>query len=414
MAEYSFWIVAGGLCFGVAAFVLRHMAHAGARTIETPEAKALALYRSQLSDIDSDLAKGTLDLAEADRLRAEVQRRILETARRAAAGADLSASRFGQNIGLGFVIAALIGAVALYMQLGAPDYEDLPLSKRLALAEENYQNRPSQAEAEAAAPKSAPPQVPAEMMALIEQLRATVAQRPDDVQGLTLLARNEALLGNFIAAARAQEALIAAKGAAASAQDHLGAAQAQIAAAGGIVTAKAEASLQQTLQLDPNNALARYFSGLMFAQTGRPDRAFELWEPLLREGPQDAPWIAPIQSLLPELAAAAGINYTLPEASAQVAQTLAGPSADDMQSAADLSEEERRVMINTMVTGLEERLLTSGGSADEWVRLLSSLAILGETGRAKIALAAGQAALANDAAGLQSLMDAAANAGMTP
>lgn len=170
----------------------------------------------------------------------------------------------------------------------------------------------------------------------------------------------------------------------------------------------------QTLQRDPTNGLARYFSGLMFAQIGRPDRAFDLWEPLLRESPDDAPWTMPIKDLLPEVAAAAGISYTLPEASAQVAQTLAGPSAEEMQSAAAMSEEERRVMINTMVTGLEERLLTSGGSAQEWARLLSSLAILGETGRAKIALAAGQAALANDAAGLQSLRDAAALAGIAP
>lgn len=416
MAGYGFWIGAGGLCFAVAVFLLRKMAQAAQQHIDSPAAKAMLLYRSQLAEIDNDLAKGSLDLAEAERLRTEIQRRILEVARRKNEGADSGVSTFGQNIGFGFVLAALMGAIATYFWLGAPDYQDLPLSKRLAIAEANYQNRPTQSAAEASSQmaSAAPPQADAAFMALIEKLRETVAQRPKDVQGLSLLARNEAKLGNFIEARRAYEALIAAKGDGADAQDYLGAAQAMIAAAGGIVTAEAEAALMQTLQRDPTNGLARYFSGLMFAQIGRPDRAFDLWEPLLRESPDDAPWTMPIKDLLPEVAAAAGISYTLPEASAQVAQTLAGPSAEEMQSAAAMSEEERRVMINTMVTGLEERLLTSGGSAQEWARLLSSLAILGETGRAKIALAAGQAALANDAAGLQSLRDAAALAGIAP
>lgn len=414
MADYSFWIVAGLLAFAVAVYLLRAMARADAGDGDSPSAKAMGLYRSQLAEIDSDLAKGTLDISEAERLRVEVQRRILDTARVDTGFAAQRTTAWGQNLGLASVLAALAGTVAMYMWLGAPDYADLPLSKRLELAEASYNNRPSQAEAEAATPVALPPTVDAEFTALIEKLRAAVAQRPDDIQGLTLLARNEAQLGNFAASARAYEALITAKGAEAAAEDYLGAAQAMIAAAGGIVTREAETALMKTLQLDPANGLARYFSGLMFAQTGRPDRAFTLWEPLLRESPADAPWAAPITALLPEVAAAAGIRYTLPEATQKVEETLAGPNAEDMKNAADMTPDERAVMINTMVTGLEERLLSEGGTAEEWVRLVTSLGILGETGRLRLALAAGTAALQGDAAGLQSLQDAAAQSGVTP
>ncbi|MDZ7904859.1 MAG: c-type cytochrome biogenesis protein CcmI [Cypionkella sp.] len=410
MASYGFWGVAGLLAFAVAVYLLRAMARAQMGEVAGPADKALALYRSQLGEIDRDVAKGTLDAAEADRLRTEVQRRILE-AGRMQSNAQTISTRWGQNLGLAAVLAALFGALATYIWLGAPDYGDLPLSKRLAVAEAAYQNRPTQAEAEAAAPAAPALEVDPEFTALIEKLRAAVAQRPNDIQGLTLLARNEAQLGNFAAAARAYDALIAAKGDLAGADDHLGAAQAMIAAAGGIVTPEAEAALMQALQIDPASGLARYFSGLLFAQIGRPDRAFSLWEPLLRDSPEGAPWEGAIRALLPEVAAAAGINYTLPDVARGVADALAGPSAQDMQNAAEMTEDERRVMINTMVTGLEERLLSQGGSAEEWVRLVSSLATLGEAARAKVAFAAGAAALASDPAGLQLLQNAA---GVTP
>lgn len=410
MAEFGgglwFWVVAGLMAFGVAVYMLRAMARADTSDAASPAAKALVLYRAQLDEIERDLAKGTLEAAEAERLRTEVQRRILDAARMAGA-AGRKSTAWGANLGLISVMAALVGALGTYTWLGAPGYSDLPLAKRLDLAQAAYDSRPNQDQAEAMVPASPPLDADPDFVALIAQLRAALAQRPDDITGLTLLARNEAQLGNYTASRRAYEALIAAKGADTTAEDYLGAAQAMIAAAGGTVTPQAEAALMQTLALDAENGLARYFSGLMFAQTGRPDRAFALWEPLLREGPADAPWIPAITDLLPEVAEAAGINYTMPRASAQVAETLGGPTAEDMAAASDMTEDERRVMINTMVTGLEARLLETGGTSAEWVRLVSSLAILGETGRLRVALAAGEAALAGDDAALAALRQAA-------
>lgn len=413
MADFMFWGVAGVIGFAVGLVLLRAMAK-GAAYRGGAGAKALALYRDQLAEVDRDVARGTLGPDEAERLRTEVQRRILETARRGGEDAPVTGSRHSQTLGLGVVVLALAGGVALYLQMGAPAYPDLPLSKRLAMAEEIYQNRPAQAQAEADFAQTAPPAPPAEVdpdfMALMTQLRAAVAARPNDVMGLTLLARNEAALGNYPAAARAYEALIAAKGDSAGVDDHIGAAQAMIAAAGGIVSPQAEAQLQRALALDPNNGMARYFSGLLFAQTGRPDRAFALWQPLLADSPEGAPWIDPITQLLPEVADAAGIPYTPPTDFAK----LAGPDAADIAGAADMSEGERATMINTMVAGLEERLLSTGGSAEEWLRLINALGVLGEAGRLRTALAAGQAALAGDAPALQALRDAAAQSGLAP
>ena len=398
-----FWVIAGALCFAVGAYLLRALAR-GADVAQAGP-MALALYRSQLDEIERDVAKGTLAEGEAERLRTEVQRRMLDAAKAAPTAAP---PRHGAQVfGLAAILATLAGAIWLYFSLGAPDYPDLPLSKRLALADELYQNRPTQAEAEAAAPTSPPVQADAEFLNLIEQLRSAVASRPNDVQGLTLLAQNEAKLGNYAASARAYEALIAAKGAAAGAMDYLGAAQAMIAAAGGIVTPQAEAALTETLKRDPENGLARYFSGLLFAQTGRPDRAFELWQPLA--GDSNAPYSAALADLLPQVADAAGVRFTPPEAMAQV-----GPDAAAIAAAEDMSEADRSTMINMMVKGLEARLLENGGTGEEWARLITSLGVLGESQRAEVALRAARATLAADPNALQMVDDAAKEAGLTP
>ncbi len=402
MAGIWFWVVAGALCFAVGAALLRALARGGDLAAAGP--MALHLYTQQLAEIDRDLAKGTLEPAEADRLRTEVQRRMLDAARRDASPARAAGA--AQGLGFAAVLAALAGAIGLYFSLGAPDYPDLPLTKRLALAQELYDTRPTQPEAEAAAPKAAPVQADQDMLDLVAQLRTIVASRPTDVQGLTLLAQNEARLGNLAASARAYEAIVAAKGGDASAEDHMSAATAMIIAAGGLITAQAEAELIKALQRDPAQPLARYSSGLLFAQTGRPDRAFEIWEPLLRESPPDAPWLAPLTQMLPEVAAQAGIRYASPQ--------LKGPGAADMAAAADMTEDERRAMITTMVAGLEERLFEAGGTGAEWARLITSLGVLGEQARAKAALSAARSALAADPAAVQLVTDAATQAGLTP
>lgn len=388
MATNIFWIGAGLLCFAVGAMLLRALRMGPA----DDAAPHLTVYRDQLAEVDRDLARDVISSDEAARLRTEVSRRLLDASKIA----PEAAQKFGNAVTPKLAIfAAISGAIALYFTLGVPDYPDLPLHKRLDMAAAAYENRPTQAEAEAAMPAQLPQQIDPALLDLITQLRAVVAQRPDDIQGLILLARNESALGNYSAAAQAYRQLIAAKGGRGSLDDHLAAAQTMIAATGGMVSAEAEAQLTVVLELDPENGLARYFLGLMFAQTGRPDRAFTLWEPLTREGKMDALYTNPIRAMLPDLAEAAGIKYTPP--------SLPGPTAQDVENAADMSETERQEMIQTMVTGLEARLLSDGGTLDEWQRLITALGVLNDPDRQMQARDAARKAYANDPAALQSL-----------
>jgi cytochrome c-type biogenesis protein CcmH len=184
-------------------------------------------------------------------------------------------------------------------------------------------------------------------------------------------------------------------------------AQIMVAAAGGYVSPEAEAVLIDVLKRDPQNGMALYLSGLMFAQVGRADRAFALWEPLLAKGPADAPWMAPIQTDIQAIADEAGIKY-------RPAGAGKGPSMADMQAAGEMSAKDRQAMIEGMVGQLEGRLFSKGGSVEEWLKLMNALGVLGQPDRGKAALAAAEKALAADPAALEQVRAAATAAGFAP
>jgi cytochrome c-type biogenesis protein CcmH len=400
MENATFWLIAGAMTLGVAAVLVR--AGLRARAAAPAAVADMAVYRDQLAEIDRDIARGQVAPDEAQRLRTEVARRLLE-ADRAAQGAT-GAARGGFAAGAGAIVLLMAAGAASYLHLGAPGYPDLPLAARIALAEERRETRPPQAEAEAGVQI---PQVTPDPAygALMDRLRAAVADDPANVEGLRLLAVNEFALGNLDAARDAQARLIAARGDAVTGDDHAMLAQMMIAAAGGYVSPEAEAELERALARDPTQPDARYFAGLMMAQVGRFDMAFRLWAPLFDEVP-DAPWMAALRDQMPDVAARAGVDFALPEAP--------GPSAGDIAAAEGMAPEDRQAMIAGMVQGLSDRLATEGGPPADWARLITSLGVLGQTDQARAIWTEAQTVFAADPGGLAAVNDAAAAAGLVP
>jgi len=310
---------------------------------------------------------------------------------------------------MALVIATGFG---LYSRLGAPGMPDEPMKARLQMAEEHRAERPSQAEIIAAMPPQPPlSTIAPEFIALVEKLRSAVAKRPDDLQGQILLARNEANLGNFPAAAEAQTRVIALKGTAATVDDLLMQATLMIQAAGGQVSPEAEAIFNAVLRVAPENDTALFFSGIVNLQVGRGDFAFKYWQKLVEIAPKDSPWLPEVRARMTELARLAGVRYTLPE-SALPEGALRGPSAADVQAAQNMTPEERQAMIRTMVEGLNDRLASEGGTAAEWARLITALANLGEADRARKIWAEAQKNFAGRDAELVTIRQAAQNAGV--
>lgn len=444
----TFWIIATLLAAFVAATLvlplLRPRAGAeGAASDGAPHdpeaatagtASDVAIYRDQLAEVDRDLARGVIDPAEAERARTEISRRLLAAdragpapRREAPRGATLAVAALAVAVTVG-------GAGALYLRLGAPGYPDLPLQARLSQGEEMRRERPSQAQAEAAfataraaagqtaagagaagqdgTPAGRAPAAPgaaqadAQYLRMVEQLRRIVPTRPEDIEGWRLLARHEAALGDYAAAARAQERVIALSGDAATPADRIALVDRMVAAAGGLVSPEAEAVIERVLAEAPRDMGARYYMGLLYAQTDRPDIAFRLWRDVVAEGdPERDVHVRLARGQVEEAAFRAGIEYALPT-------VASGPSAADMAAAADMAPEDREAMIRGMVANLSDRLATQGGPVAEWARLISAYGVLGETGTAAEILAEAREVFGTSPEALAVLDEAAASAGL--
>ncbi len=375
MWSMMFWILSALLALVISATLLIGLTR-GSREAMTGAESDMSVYRDQLEEVDRDLARGVLSEEEAETVRIEVSRRLLDADKRLAA--SQGAKDGGQGIAMVLVpVVLLFGSAALYTWIGAPGYRDMPMEPRLAAIAEANANRPSQDEAENVAAPSLPQpdDIDPEFLNLMEQLRTALAERPDDIPGLILLARNEARLGNFTAARKAQERLIATKGDRAAPSDLARAVELMAFSAGGYISPEAEGYLRRLLSLAPSHEQGRYYLGLLYIQSQRPDLAFPVWRRLLEESPPDAPWSPYIRADITALAAAAGVNYTPPP--------VRGPDQDDIAAAADMSDADRQAMIEGMVEGLAARLAEDGGPPEDWAQLVRALMVLGDTDRAR-------------------------------
>lgn len=413
-----FWMTTFALAAAVTGLLILALLR-GRRDTGPAEAFDLQVYRDQLKEVERDLARGTIGAEDAERLRTEVSRRILSAD--AQAGAQGVAGVQSRPIGIvaSVLIAAAVlgGGFALYLTLGAPGYGDLALSDRKAAAQEAYATRPAQSEAEAQVPARASDASP-EYIALVERLRDAVQRRPDDLQGHVLLARSEAALGNYVQAYEAQQEILRVKGDRARAEDYADLADMMVLAAGGYVSPEAERAIDAALARDPGNGVARYYGGLMWAQTGRPDAAFRLWDELLRSSRADDPWVQPIALQIEEIAMRAGVSgYTLPElrgGSAPPVAALPGPTQGDMEAAGEMSAAERTEMIQGMVARLSDRLATEGGTPDEWARLIGAYGVLGNEEQAIAIWNNAQEVFAENAEALETVRNGARQAGIAP
>ncbi|MGP6085403.1 c-type cytochrome biogenesis protein CcmI [Antarctobacter jejuensis] len=408
----TFWIVTGAVALILTAALVLALLR-GRRATGPAEAYDLQVYRDQLQEIEADAARGKIATEEAERLRVEISRRLLAADAKVRETGDSSGQPPALGYGVAAVIALLVigGAFATYRAIGAPGFGDLPLQARLDRAETALKARPSQAEIEAQVPAQPAPGASEEYLALVQRLRGAVAERPLDLQGHVLLARSEAALGNYKAAYLAQAQIIKIKGAQATPKDFTDLADMMVLAAGGYVSPEAQKVLEQALSRDPDNGVARYYGGLMMAQIGRPDVAFGMWNKLLRESRPDDPWVAPIRDQIEDLAWLAGArNFEMPK----LGDTTRGPgpSEADIAAAADLTPEERQAMIDGMIDRLSSRLAEQGGPPEDWARLIFVLGQRGDTEQAGAIYAEAQTVFAASPDALDTLREAAEQAGV--
>jgi len=340
----------------------------------------LAVYRDQLAEIDHDLEAGLIAAPEAEAARLEVSRRLLAAAEHPddmpasqAAVPATGALRRRRAVALVALVLIPLGSAALYLAFGSPHMPGMPVAARDSVMPETRS-----------------------LAGMVEEVEAHLAKNPDDSRGWEVLAPIYMRISRFEDAIRARRNLLRLQGSDAVREGDLG--EALVGAAGGMVTADAKAAFERALSFDAADVRARYFIGLAAEQDGRRDEAARIWRKMVAEAPAEAPYLPLLQAALARVDPAA--------------RPQNGPSAEDMDAAAQMSFEERREMIRGMVERLSERLKADESDLEGWVRLMRAYVVLGERDKALAALTNARRIAGKDAEKHKVLEDVAAALGL--
>ncbi|AMB44538.1 c-type cytochrome biogenesis protein CcmI [Methylobacterium sp. AMS5] len=342
-------------------------------------------YEDQLAEIERDLGRGLIAPAEAEAARAEAARRLLRASREERAegsgAAPIAEPHLRQRRAASAFALSTVPLVALvvYGLYGSP-------------------NLPSQTDADRKATRAGAQ----DLMTAIGQIEARLANHPDDVRGWSVLGPVYMRLGRFDDAARAYAALVRLKGEDAQALSDWG--EALVAAADGTVSPEARKVLGRALAADPKAAKPQFYLARGDEQAGDVAGAVRRLEAMAASAPADAPWLPTVRENLARLK---GETLAAPKAGGEGSGDRAKDGAKDgaMSEAPvagpgsniqALPPSERIDAIRGMVEGLERRLAKQGGSADEWLRLVRSHAVLGERDKALDALERGRKAFPDD------------------
>ena len=320
-------------------------------------ADARSLYRSQLSEIDRDLQRALIGPAEAEAARAEAGRRLLRAvaAQQEPAGeSEPSLRRRRASSALMLSVVPLL-ALLVYGVYGSPMLPDQPLAERMAQA----------------GPRQ-------DFAIAFAKMEAHLASNPTDAKGWTLIAPLYLRQGRYDDAERAFESAL--RHGQPDSELYAGLGEARVLAAAGVVTAAAREAFSSSLRLEPRNPRAQFYLALAQEQDGDKPAAIAAFGALLASAPPGAEWAPMVQAKL---------------------RNLQGPSAGD--AIASLPADQRQAAIRGMVDGLAERLKPSGGTLEEWSRLVRARSVLGEKAQAREALATARERLATDPSALATL-----------
>jgi cytochrome c-type biogenesis protein CcmH len=231
---------------------------------------------------------------------------------------------------------------------------------------------------------SAPTDENSAMALPLEQLTAKLAMKlssnPKDVAGWTLLGRSYAVTGNKEKALEAFDKAVALSPD--DAMIHVFYGETLVEFANEQVTPEARKLFLKAKTLQANHPGVKYNLALADFQDGKIQEAYDVWLKLANEGAQDSPWWKKVGGKLTLAASKLGIEApNLPEQIQPTRTPQSLPSAlsvGDVQSANNMTSEERDQFIGSMVQRLATRLEKEPNDLQGWLRLAKSYSVLGE------------------------------------
>jgi len=255
---------------------------------------------------------------------------------------------------------------------------------------------------------------------MIAQLRERLRQDPDNDQGWFLLGLSFRNAGDFRQAEQAFRRASELRPNNADYVAYLGETLLLQGGEGHTPPPEAERLFHRALQIDANNAQARYYLATLKDMRGDHRGAIDDLIALLRGAPADAPWAAQVREAVQAIAAQNHIDVanrlpppppaTHPDSTATAA--IPGPTPEQMRAANAIPPSQQDQMVRAMVDGLAARLRQNPHDADGWIRLMRSRMVLHDENAARQALQSGLAAFSGDAATQARLREAAGQLGI--
>ena len=356
----TFWLIAGGLALLCVWLLLQPALSKSPRALERRQS-ALAILEDQLAEVKRDAERAVLSRHDAAAAEVEIKRRMITLGKEAQRDASTSGR------GLIVLTAALVpvAGAALYLQLGRLEVPSVPIAER---AEERQQLT--------------------EVTEVAARLRSQLESDPGSpTEGWMLLGQTYMRMGRFRDAADAFAEVIDRPDARTDTLSRYG--EALVAAESGTVTPKAAEAFERSLELNPRNPAAVYYQSLAREQAGDVAGAFEALKNRLDAESAFAPWMRSFVERANVLAARIGAApleltaYGAPAANAPASGPR--PTAQQVEAAGRMSDEQRGEFIQSMVARLAKRLETEPDDLDGWLRLANAYTVLGEPDEARSA-----------------------------
>lgn len=347
-----FWIIAGVLTLTAAVVLAAPLFDT--RKFKSEDAFALEVYRDQLAELTRDEQRGLLTPEQARAAQIEIERRILALDE---GKKFLPARPPSHRLTLAMAVILPLAGFGLYLMLGSPQLPSQSATDRLA------------AERARTSPE-------------IQALEAKVERSPSDAQSWIDLGRA------YVDVERAKDAKDSFAKAMALGRKEPDLlrqfAHAAILAEGGRVTTDAQSALQRALSADPGDPTSRFFLALAKAQNEDLEGALADWLTLEQQLPPQAPLRRLLAENIDKAARQLGKD---PAKLPGRGPAPAGPSADDMAAAAQMTPEQRQAFIESMVERLAAKMKEEPEDIEGWIRLANAYGVLEKRAEARAAWA---------------------------
>ena len=326
-----FWLIIATLAV-ITAFLLYLPDYAGRGNALPGNEEDRSFYERRLLDINADLQDGRLNDDDAEALRTEAARKLIQASNEKSPGTSTkSVPNAVVYIALVFVP---VFSVLVYMQLGRPEYA---LSQQISEADVSLET-------------------------MIKAAETRLKNEPNEVEGWQVLAPVYVRLGRYNDAVKAYQNLVRLSGRKPELLFSLG--EAMVLENEHTVPEQAAALFSEVLRTEPQHPGASYYSGLSSIQTGDEKQAIAIWIALLERSHGSEPWVASTVQNLKSLGVADEKLEKLVPGFAVASQLQA------------LSPEERAQQIEGMVASLAAKLEADPNDRDGWLRLVRSQIVL--------------------------------------